>query len=203
MLYGYAPCDLEVRRAAGTITIVGQFNYGSTATLSAGGKGRRPLKERIHSEAFSFAVQDPEREINLLFGHSWDKPLASKLGGSLALRDTKEALHFEARIADEVANTSHGKDALALLGAGLATGVSPAFRVPDIPNAETVEQENPASGKALIRTVRQAVLYELSIVTRGAYPDAQAQIDQRSWELTQSVARIPNDKRNSRLRWRL
>ena len=204
MLFGVADGGLEVRRASGVITIKGNFNYGSTATLDAGGKGRRPRKERFDSHAFDFAIEDPDRDIHFLVGHSFDKPLASQLGGSLKLDDRAEGLFFEATIADEVASTSHGKDALALLGAGLATGISPGFRVPDIDGAQSVAEEDPDQGKALIRTVHKAVLYELSLVTRPAYPDASAQVEARSWELTgQATAPVNNSTRNPRNRWRL
>jgi hypothetical protein len=203
MLWGSADGTIEVRASKGGGRVIsGSFPYGSLAVLDAGTKRSRPRKERFAPKAFEFAVDDPERDIHLLFGHSFDRPLANKLGGGLKLRDTNEGLFFEARIADEVANTTHGKDALALLSAGLSTGLSPGFRVPDLDNAETIEEENPAEGRALIRTINQAVLYEISLVTRPAYPDASAQVEARNWQPT---ALVPNTERNqsARYRWRL
>jgi len=51
----------------------------------------------------------------------------------------------------------------------------------------TEEPDNPAEGqnRAIIRTVLQALLYELSIVTRPAFPEAQ--VEARSWELPKLV----------------
>lgn len=47
-------------------------------------------------------------------------------------------------------------------------------------DAESVAEEDPAEGMALIRTVHQALLYELSVVTRPAYPEAQ--VEARNWQ---------------------
>ena len=134
-------------------------------------------------------------EIHLLSGHSFDKPLASKHRGSLLLRDTADALSFTATIARAVAETSHGRDALALISAGLAVGISPGFRMPPeraVPRAEaeevTEEPNRPDRGEhgALIRTVKQAILVELSVVTRPAYSDAT--VEARNWETDRGVA---------------
>jgi len=133
-------------------------------------------------------VDDPEAEIHLLSGHSFDKPLASRGAGTLDLKDTAEALTFDATITREIAETTHGRDALALITAGLSTGISPGFRMPPeraVPRAEaeTIEEEpvDPSKGQhgAIIRRIRQALLFELSVVTRPAYPEAQ--IEARNW----------------------
>src|SRR5262249_18159375 len=106
---------------------------------------------------------------------------------TLILRDADEALTFEATITPEVADTSYGSDVLKLIDAGLAVGLSPGFRLPPeraVKVAEELEDEeyDPANGKyrAIIRNVRQALLFELSIVTSAAYPDAQ--VEMRNWE---------------------
>lgn len=184
MLIAAAEGGLELRREGGETRLRGRFPYATLATLDAGGNGRRPRKEQFAPRAFRFAVEDDAREIHLLFGHDFSKPLASKLRGTLALRDTDEALSFEARIAPEVAETSHARDVLALIASGLAVGLSPGFRIPPpeaVENAETVEEEDPSQGNALIRTIRAAVLFELSIVTRPAY--SEAQVEARNWRL--------------------
>ena len=86
--------DLEIRqRRGGRRGIFGSFKYNRTATVRDRGRRR---KETIRSGAFRFALDDDEREINLLFGHSFDRPLASKLRGSLELEDTADALNFRA-----------------------------------------------------------------------------------------------------------
>jgi hypothetical protein len=99
-----------------------------------------------------------------------------------------------------IAATSYGRDALAMIGAGLAVGISPGFRIPPprtVPNAETIEQERdegPGSENrgAVIRTVRQALLYEISLVTVPAYKDARAQIEARDWALSANMPGLPD-----------
>ncbi|MDZ4394774.1 HK97 family phage prohead protease, partial [Cypionkella sp.] len=81
-------------------------------------------------------------------------------------------------------------------------GISPGFRVapPEaVDKAEEVTEEDPSLGKALIRTIFAAVLFELSAVTRPAYD--QTQLDQRSWELTQGGIAMPR-KKPAQMRWR-
>ncbi len=184
MLWAGHEGGLEVRkRASGAVSLAGRFPYGARAVLSDGGRTGRPRKESIAPRAFAYRVDDPKEDIHLLVGHSYDRPLASRGAGSLALKDTAAALTFEAVISPEMAEVSYVRDTLAAVDAGLMLGISPGFRLPPkraVPEPETIEDENPAEGTAIIRTVLQALLYELSIVTRPAYPEAQ--IEARNWQ---------------------
>ncbi len=152
--------------------------------FSCGTRGRqgRPRKERFAPKAFQYRVEDPDAEVHLLVGHDFDRPLASKLSDSLKLDDSDDALSFEAK---------HAKDVFALISAGLAVGLSPGFRLPPeraVEDAEEIERE-PANGEpdgngdpqkgAIIRTVKAALLYELSIVTKPAYEEAT--VEARQW----------------------
>jgi hypothetical protein len=211
MLYGALAHGLEVRQESdGSRTLTGRFPYNSTATLSDGGRKGRPRKERFASRAFSYRVEQPDAEIHLLVGHDYGKPLASKLSDTLKLQDGDDALTFEARILPSVLETVHGRDALALLTAGLAVGLSPGFRLPPeraVEDAEEIERE-PANGEpdengdpqqgAIIRTVKAALLYELSIVTRPAFEEAQ--VEARRWQPALS-GEVPQT-RPPQWRWR-
>ncbi len=175
--------DIRARRGGGK-TVKGSFPYRRRAVMSDGGRSRRPEKEEFDSRAFSYRVEKEDEEIYFLSGHRYDKPLASKLNGTLKLRDTDDALFFEADVLPEILDTQHARDAIALLTAGLATGISPGFRMPPeraVPReeAEVITQEpvNPEAGEhgASIRLIKQALLYELSLVTQPAYSDAQAE----------------------------
>lgn len=187
--HGLIAGDLELRaRRGGGKAIRGRFPYRRRAVISDGGRNRRPEKEEFAENAFAYRVNDETAEIHLLAGHRYDKPLASKLNGTLKLRDTVQALEFEATILPEIAETSHVRDALALLAAGLATGISPGFRLPPeraVPKDEAEEiieePDNPDAGqhRARIRIIKQALLFELSLVTAPAYPEAQAET--RQW----------------------
>jgi HK97 family phage prohead protease len=124
--------------------------------------------------AFSFALdKEDDREINLLFGHDFDKPLASRNNGSLVLTDGDDALSFTATIAEELLDVTHIRDALALLASGLVTGISPGFRVPP---KDVVKDPEPGNPGVFIRTLLALVLYELSLVTRPAYSASQAEL---------------------------
>ena len=171
----WAASDLEVRQQGKRPVIAGRFPYNEWAVLSDRGTVR---KEEIMPGAFDFTLSDPLAEVNLLFGHSFDKPLASRQSGTLELNDSEKFLEFFATIPEGAERASHVVDALALIGSGLATGISPGFRVPPrdvVPDAETLVKE-PGNPSVMIRQLAKLVLYELSIVTRPAYPTTSAEL---------------------------
>ncbi|MFT6088340.1 HK97 family phage prohead protease [Sulfitobacter sp.] len=187
MLTGFADGGLELRkRASGALALQGRFPYGKLAVLSDGGRTGRPKKEVIAPRAFGFRVDDPKEDIHFLVGHSFDKPLASRGAGTLDLVDSDDTLTFTARITEEMQEVSYVKDILAGIAAGLTLGISPGFRLPPkraVPEPEKIEDEgmDPENGayNAIIRTVLAALLYEISVVTRPAYPEAQ--VEARNW----------------------
>lgn len=176
------PVELEIRQGegeAGGATIKGRFPYNETAIVRDRGTVR---KERIKPRAFAFAVNDKSREINLLAGHSFDKPLASRGGGTLDLVDTDDALEFVAKLPSAAERPSWANDAILAMRGGLVRGVSPGFRVPPaavVPDAERLVPE-PGNPGVQIREIRAAVLYEISVVSRPAYLAASLQIEERA-----------------------
>lgn len=173
---------LELRDAGdGSRRLTGRFPYNSRAVIHSGGNGQRPRKEQFAPKAFDFAVNDPERDIHLLSGHSFDKPVASKKAQTLLLNDTPDALMFEAIITQEIQGASWWQDFIAAFASGLIGGISPGFRVAPrerVKVPEMTEDENPAEGNALIRTIFAAILFELSLVTRPAYPGTEIDLRQ-------------------------
>lgn len=171
---------LELRAAGdGSRRLKGSFPYNRRAVIDAGGNGRRPKKETFAPKAFSYAVDDADRDIHLLIGHSFDKPLASRKAGTLLLSDSAASLDFEAILTPDILRTSWAQDFVAAFDAGLIGGISPGFRVapPEVVSKpEETTEENPAEGKALIRTIFAAILFELSMVTRPAYHDTEADL---------------------------
>lgn len=195
MLYGgHDIGGLEVRRAAdGSHRLRGRFPYGKPAVLSDGGRTGKPRKEVIQPRAFAYRVNDPKEDIHLLVSHSYDRPLASKLTDTLTLKDSDEALTFDAIITREISQTSYGMDALAMLLSGLAIGLSPGFRIPPeraVEEAEKITEEpyDPSRGMygAIIRMILEALLYEMSLVVRPAYTDAQVEL--RNWTAPNSAS---------------
>lgn len=196
MEHGAFSGGLEVRRGKTGTRLRGRFPYNSRAVLSDGGRRGRPRKESFASRAFSYRIEREEEDIHLLVGHDYDKPLASRGTNTLDIRDDDEAVTFEARITPELEDVTHVRDALALLSSGLAVGISPGFRLPPeraVPEPERVEEEDPSEGSAIIRTVVAALLYELSIVTRPAYPEtsveARAQAEADAQRRARAMAR--------------
>ena len=180
---GVAGGALELRRLdGGRVRVAGAFPYNNPAEL---GRGR---VEVIASRAFGARIAAGE-DVHFLAQHDFAQPLASRSAGTLELRDDEDALRFEAEIDG---GTSWSRDFLAAHEAGLVRGVSPGFRV--APDGERVE----ARGGEVRRTITAAELFELSAVTRAAYP--QAQLHARSWQAGQE----PHDAglRRALNRWR-
>lgn len=166
---------LELRRQGNQPVIAGAFPFNTLATIADRGRVR---KERIAPGAFNWTLENEDREVSLLLGHDFDKPLASRRNGSLKMRADDTALSFEAVVDPALEDVSHVRDALAMLGSGLVKGISPGFRVPPkatVPNAERLDPE-PGNPGVFIRTILQLVLYELSLVTRPAYEAAEAEL---------------------------
>ena len=169
---------LEIRRSGSGRILTGRFNYGSMATIRATGRVR---KERFEPKAFRYSIeQDTERRIDILVGHDYGKPIASRQAGTLKIEDGADAVTFEARLPDDP--PSWVIDAERAIAAGLMTGLSPGFMVPPtsaVPDAERLEDE-PGNPGVQIRVIREAVLREFSVVTSPAYQDAA--VDLRSGE---------------------
>lgn len=170
MLFGgFSHGGLEIRQGGdGSRRLRGRFPYARRTVLSEGRGGR--LEEQFAARAL--VVQD---EVHLLVGHDYDKPLASRATGTLELRNSDDALEFDAVIPPSVTATTHARDALALIDAGLTAGLSPGFTLMPSANAEKVER----SAGAVLRTIFEANLWELSIVTRAAYGNAT--VTARNW----------------------
>lgn len=164
MLWGGNLGALELRSEGGSTRLRATFPYGAETELAPG------RREVIAPRAFADRIEAGE-EIHLLSGHDYNRPLASRSAGTLTLTDSDDALTIEATIAD---GTTWARDFLAAHAGGLIRGLSPGFRVD--PNGERIERR----GAGVLRTISRAALFELSTVTRPAYPSAQ--IEARAWE---------------------
>ena len=141
----------------------GSFDYSRNRTTRSSGRKR---KQRVEPGAFKFALEDSSREISLLLGRNYDQPLASKLAGTLRLKDTPKALRFDV---DTLPDTSYVRDYRAVVATGAAVfGVDALFRIPPrdvVPNAVEIEPdtENP---EVEVEVVHEAVLTALAVVSR-------------------------------------
>ena len=172
--FGVYPAALEVRQVGGARVLLGKFNYGSVATIADRGRVR---KESFDERAFAFAIAEKtDRRIDLLVGHSFDRPIASRQAGTLAIVDSADGVTFEAQLPDDP--PSWVVDAEKAIAAGLMTGLSPGFRVPPssvVPGAERLDPE-PGNPGVFIRRIRAAVLREFSLVTSPVYEDATVEL---------------------------
>ena len=173
----YELTGLELRQDGREL--VGSFPYNQQATIAATGRVR---KETFRARAFRFAVEDINRNVHLLAGHNYGTPLASKQRGSLILEDTDDALSFRALLPPEGERPSWMVDTVLAYRAGLIGGISPGFSVPPataVPDAEELIPE-PGNPGVAIRSIRAAVLFELSLVTRPAYTGTEVALRQQS-----------------------
>lgn len=180
--YLVLPGELEIRQTGRGPRLSGSFPYNAQATVSNRGRVR---KERVAPGAFDFAI-DEGREINLLSGHDFAKPLATTRNASLSLESTDEALRFEAALPE--AMPTYMRDTVDMIAAGLAGGISPGFTVAGVPDA-VEEIPEPGNPGVSIRVIRNALLFELSIVTRPAYPDTE--LTAREKQSASSKSAIP------------
>ena len=135
-------------------------------------------KERIASDAFRYAIDDPKRKIDILVGHDFGKPIANRQTGSLAIESNADAVTFQAILPDDADMPTWVDDAVRAVRAGLMLGLSPGFRVPPpdvVPDAE-VEVPEPGNPGVFITEVRAGVLREMSLVTAGAYEEANVSL---------------------------
>ena len=168
--------QLEIRRGGGASKIAGTFLYNTKGVISDRGRVR---KESFSSRAFRFAIDEqPDRKIDILVGHDFQRPVASRQSGTLSIVDADDAVRFEATLPDESLMPTWVLDVIKSIEAGIMVGLSPGFRVPPpsvVPNAERLipEEGNPG---VQIREISDAVLREFSVVTNGVYDDALVEL---------------------------
>ena len=165
---------LEIRQRGDRPEIAGRFPYGDMATIADRGRVR---KERFRPGAFRYSIAEANEgrtDINLLIGHSFDRPVASVGGGTLALAETRDAVEFTAALPVEADQPSWLRDLVLSIRSGLMLGLSPGFRIPPADAVADAIALVPEAGNpdVMIRDILAAVLYEFSIVTRGAYSGA-------------------------------
>jgi HK97 family phage prohead protease len=186
MLWGVASGALELRQESdGGFRVRGAFPYATETELAPG------RSERIEPGAFADRLEGGQ-DVHLLSSHDYAKPLASRHAGSLQITDTPAALEFEARIDG---GTSWAQDFIAAHRAGLVRGLSPGFRVPA--GGERIERR----GSGVVRSITRAELFELSAVTRPAYPAAQ--VEARRWETSMRIETGERSPFHPLKRWRL
>ena len=152
------PLDLEYDevRQVEDMRLIGRLPYNVDGITSMA-RG-----ERVRFEPGAFAGS-LDGEIVLLAGNNYDDVLAANgSGGQLRFRDTPEALTFEAR---RLPKTRYAEDFAQKLQNGLVRGVTAGWA---LAGSETTSESLPDGGKRI--TVQKAMLCELRLRTRSAYP---------------------------------
>ena len=163
------PVTVEIRQVEGGGAILsGRFPYGELATISNRGTVR---KERFMPGSFTYSIERQDFDVNLLAGHSFDRPIASKSAGTLTFRDGPDALEFSAALPLDAQQPSWVRDTVLAVQAGLVRGISPGFSLPPksaSPNAERLTPE-PGNPGVMIREISDTLTPEFSLVSRPAY----------------------------------
>ena len=130
------------------------------------------LESAVDTARAEIIQQELERRnVHILSGHSYDKPLGDMLKGTARVRSTNAAVEFEVDLPPDAEMPTYMLDVVKEIRTKRAGGISPGFMVPPrnvVANAERLEPE-PGNPDVQVRVINQAVLYELSIVTRPAY----------------------------------
>lgn len=106
----------------------------------------------------------PKPDVVGLFNHDDSLLLARTTAGTLRLSKEERGLGWEM---SNLPDTQAARDVLALVRAGLLTGASFAFTVADKGEHWTQDDKGNA-----IRTITDANLFDVSVVTRPAYPSS-------------------------------
>ena len=113
------------------------------------------------------------RNVHVLAGHDFNRPLGSMLAGNARVIDGDDAIRFEVDLPDPADQPSWMADTVRSVRAGLAGGISPGFRVPRrhrpsrMRRSLVPEPGNP--GVIDPGQINQAVLFELSVVSAARH----------------------------------
>ena len=154
-------------------SVTAAYRYNQTETVSDTGRQR---KRRITPGAFSNSIDDPAQEITLQLGRDPGKAIASKLAGTLLLRDRDSGLEIEVR---NPPDTTAMRDFEAQVSAGMTASVVPQVREVDGGFVDVPEPGNPAVD---IREYTALKLYALALTIRepkGA--ESKVEVRGRRW----------------------
>ena len=200
------PVTLEIRASGRRLFGTFPYSSGPGRNMGTVADRGRVKKERIKGGAFNWQLNRFEelqqelgdvmkgavdqaraevirqelerRNVHVLAGHNYDQPMGDLLRGSARVRSTNSELSFEVDLPPEELQPSYMQDTVRKVRAGLVGGVSPGFRIPPasvVKDAEYFEPEVNNPG-VQVRVIAQAVLYELSIVTRPVYSDTAVDV---------------------------
>lgn len=183
--------ELEIGARGGGQFLSGRFPYspGPGRMMATVGDRGRTRKERVAEDAFGWQIEEfakvqqelataidasldqariellrqelERRNVHILAGHSYDRPLGDLRSGTARVSSSKSAVEFEVDLPAEADMPSYMSDTVKQIRGNLSGGISPGFRVPPltaVANSETFEPE-PGNPAVRVRVIRQAVLH--------------------------------------------
>lgn len=133
--------------------------------------------ERIHPDAFDIVAERRGRkkplETRALWNHDANYPLA-RYPGTLKMSVDEVGLRYEFK----VPNTTYGRDLAENIKAGIVRGSSFSFQI--APGGEDWSMED---GRSVRTVTRVGSLIDVGPVTFPAYPDADAKVAKRSYDV--------------------
>lgn len=130
--------------------------------------------EIISPGAFKNSISKSGADIRALFNHDWNVVLGRTKAGTLKLSEDERGLKFEL----ELPNTSAGRDLAESMERGDINQCSFGFYA--------TEETWDYNSEPALRTINEAELYEISIVSIPAYEDTEAALV-RSKEIDKKV----------------
>ena len=155
----YDAGGVEMRRAP-SAELTGRLPYGVDGVVSM----QRGELVRFLPGCFARSL---DGEIYLLAGTDYGEPLASTIEGSLVLRDTEDALEFEAK---NLPDTTYAHNFLGKLSRGLIRGLTAGWANA---GSRTDTEDLPDGGKRIV--VREATLCEFYPRSRSVAPGGGVQ----------------------------
>lgn len=156
-------------RAAGSPMIRGISPPWRSLSYDLGG-----FREQFAETAFDEALAE-KPDVLGLFNHDENQVLSRTGSGTLRLGKQPEGLGF----AMDAPDTTLARDLLVLIKRGDISGSSFAFSLRG--NPQQAEEFRKEADGSYVRTVKNANIYDVSVVTRPAYPSSTAAV--RSFEL--------------------
>ena len=148
--------DFEVRAEGDGMTFTGYASVFNSPSEDLGG-----FIEYVAPGAFKRSLQS-RNEVKLLWNHDSGEPLASLRGGTMQLTEDERGL----KVTAQLPNTTRGRDVAELLRTNVISDMSFGFNV--------IKDNWSRDGQT--RTLESVRLFEVSVVSFGAYQATTAQV---------------------------
>lgn len=146
------------------------FNFSGLASVYDVETDLGPFRERVAPTAFSKTLKD-QADVRLLVNHD-GVPLARTKSGTLELKSSEMGLHAmtpDGKPLDR--NNPRVQEVVSAMQRGDLDQMSFAFQA-----VKDEWDDEPADGGTSIRTIREAKLFDVSVVTYPAYEETSAEI---------------------------